>query len=113
MRNSEVRWFGILLVGCLVLMALKFAVIALALALAITVLWGAFAHPAETLGTLIFFLVAQIAMTHAAASLAVVTILGTCFILRRPDVRKEVAPDSAAEANDASRGALADPVDKE
>jgi ABC-type Na+ efflux pump permease subunit len=102
----------ILLVSCLALMALKFAVIALALALLLTVLWGAFAHPAETFGTLLFFLVARIAMTHGAAALAVAGVLVACFLLRRPDKQTDAILRDTRGAEDGSSGAPVTPVDK-
>jgi hypothetical protein len=76
-----VRWLLIVLIACIALTALKFVVIALALALVIIVLWGAFAHPAETLGTLLFFLFAQAFMAHTAASLAFLGCLGLCLAI--------------------------------
>jgi hypothetical protein len=76
------RWFVILLVACIALTALKFVVIALALALVIVVLWGAFAHPAETLGTLAFFLFARILAMHTAACLAFLGVVAICLLLR-------------------------------
>jgi hypothetical protein len=76
------RWLLILLVACVALTALKFAVIALALAVVIMVLWGAFAHPAETLGTLAFFLFARILTTHTAPCLAFVAAIAICLLLR-------------------------------
>lgn len=79
------RLFVILLVACVAVAALKFAVIALALALMITVLWGAYAHPGELFGTLAFFLAANLLMTHTVACLTLVGVLGSWLILRRPD----------------------------
>jgi lysylphosphatidylglycerol synthetase-like protein (DUF2156 family) len=63
------------------------AVIALALALAIVVLWGAYAHPGELFGTLAFFLVANLLMTHTVACFALIAFIGFLLILRRPDHR--------------------------
>jgi hypothetical protein len=93
-----VKWFVILLVACVTVMALKFAVIALVLALVITVLWGAYAHPGELFGTLAFFLIANLLMTHTAACLTLVGFLGFWLIVRRPDTKEAAqvpAPDDS------------------
>jgi hypothetical protein len=79
-----VRWLLIIIVTCLALTALKFAVIALAIALLISVLWGAFAHPAEAFGTLAFFLFANVLVNHTVACLALAGCIGCCFIVRQP-----------------------------
>jgi hypothetical protein len=76
------RWLVILLLACVALTVLKLAVIALALALVIVVLWGAFVHPAETLGTLAFFLFARILTTHTAPCLAFLGAIAICLLLR-------------------------------
>jgi len=82
-----VRWFLILLLACVAVTALKFAVIALVLLLAITLLWGAYAHPGELFGTLAFFVIANLLMTHTVACLTLVGFLGFWLIVRRPDSR--------------------------
>lgn len=79
------RWFLVLLVACVALTALRFAVIALVLILLITVLWGAYAHPGELFGTLAFILIANLLMTHTVACLALIGFLGFWLIVRRPD----------------------------
>jgi lysylphosphatidylglycerol synthetase-like protein (DUF2156 family) len=80
-----VKWFLILLVACVAVTALKFAIIALILALIITLLWGAYAHPGELFGTLAFFLAANLLMTHTVACLTLVGFIGFWLIVRRPD----------------------------
>jgi hypothetical protein len=76
-----VRWFLILLVACVALTALKFAAVALALVLVITILWGAYAHPGELFGTLAFFLIANLMMTHTVASLTLVGFLSSLLLV--------------------------------
>lgn len=103
------RWLLILLVACVALTALKFAVIALILALIITVLWGAYAHPAELFGTLVFFVMANLLMTHTVACFALVAFLGFWLIVRRPDrapPEGDPAPKLLANraSNDVERG---------
>jgi hypothetical protein len=73
---------------------------ALVLALIISILWGAYAHPGELFGTLAFFLAANLLMTHTVACLTLVGFLGFWLILRRPDAteagdeqQKQAAPE--------------------
>jgi chromate transport protein ChrA len=66
--------------------ALKLAVLALLLALVITILWGAYAHPGELFGTLAFFLAANLLMTHTVACFALIGFIAFWLIVRRPDV---------------------------
>jgi hypothetical protein len=92
-----VRWFLVLLVACVAVTALKFAVIALFLALIITVLWGAYAHPGELFGTLAFFLIANLLMNHTVACLTFAGFIGFWLIVRRPEsvpTNDDPAPES-------------------
>jgi hypothetical protein len=94
------QWLMILLVACLVLSALKFVVAALVLVLAITILWGVFTRPAEAFGLLIFSVVANVALSHTGAALAIVAFLGLLGVLRRPQ--------PGPRANPSERQLLAD-----
>lgn len=76
------RLLFILLIACVALAALKFAVIALAIVLAISFLWGAFAHPAETFGLLLFGLLARAFAEHTVAALATVGMIGFGLLVR-------------------------------
>jgi hypothetical protein len=87
------RLILILLVACIALTALKFAVIALLIVLAVTILWGAFAHPAETLGTFAFFVFASAMANHTVATLAFLGCAGLCLAVTGRPVSKSDASD--------------------
>lgn len=89
------HWLLTLLLACLILSALRFAAAALAFALLLLIVWGALCRPRETIGLLAFMLLSNILMTHTAASLAVITVLGLVIILRLPS-----SPNSGKSGKD-------------
>lgn len=84
-----------LLVACLALTVLKFAAFALVIVLIVSVLWGAFAHPAETLGVLIFFVFASAMASHAVACLTFLGLLTVCLALRPIQPRQPKSEDQS------------------
>ena len=88
------RLILILLVTCVIMAVLKLAIIALLVVLVITILWGAYAHPGELFGTLAFFLIANLLMTHTVACLMLIGFLGFWLIVRRSE-----APSNTDESN--------------
>lgn len=76
------RLIAILLIVSVAMMALKFAVIIVAIVLAVAVLFGTFTHPAQTLGTLTFFVFADAMATHAVACLSFLGVLALCLAMR-------------------------------
>jgi hypothetical protein len=88
-----------LTVACLALTALKLAAVGLAILLIISVLWGAFAHPAETFGVLIFFVFGSAMSGHPVACLTFLGVIAACLGLR-PGGSHSADPKDEIEAQE-------------
>lgn len=97
------RLMLILLVACVTMAALQYALVALLIVLAITILWGAYAHPAELLSTFAFFLLASVVTHHTVACLALGGFLGFWWIARRPDIQSEPDQNDSTQTKESSR----------
>jgi hypothetical protein len=84
----------ILLVACMAATILKYAIFVLAIALAITVLWGCFTAPLETIGLLVFYAFARALADHTVATLAFLGVAGLCLAITGGTAEK---PGSSAD----------------
>lgn len=99
------RWFLIFLGVCFAIAALKYAIIALALVLIISVIWAAITQPAELLGTVALFVAANLLMTHTAACFTLIGFLGFWLIVRRPDPETDRANQDQSPSSDENSAA--------
>ena len=92
------HWFLILLVLCLGLSLLQYAVVALVLVLLISLLWRVYSRPAETFGLLGFLLFASVLMAHPLTVISFMALLAlfgslTSQANRQPEMPLPSAPD--------------------
>ena len=78
------RLVGWLLLACVAVAALKLAIIALLVAFGISLIWGAIAHPKETLGFFTLCCAASLTKVSPLVCLAVLTVVAL-FVARNTD----------------------------
>ena len=92
------KLIGTLLVCCLVLAAARAAIVVLAFALLLTLLWELFARTAQTIGYLIFCAVVWFAGAHPKWALAVIIGGAICIVFRWANHLESDAPSSTDDA---------------
>ena len=78
------RLVGWLLLACVAVAALKLAIIVLLIAFGISLIWGAIAHPKETLGLFTLGIAASLSKVNLLVCLAVLTV-GALLVARNTD----------------------------
>lgn len=72
------RLIGIFLSACVVLAAMKAAIVALLLLFTMSLIWGFYLHPRETFGFLAYCAILSIACAHPAAAVATIGLALVC-----------------------------------